>query len=196
MAKPQLKLIRIFLERDCTVLVCVFGKLRSAVTAGPSGSTDPRSSCRDLFILSQCWGARWHQMPQTTSSWPSTDGFSKSTCRKTPERTRSQACHPHGKSSGVFCLARPGLLDSPVLEQGQPTQSHGVASPRAERGSVARSGREQMLSRHNSSCPPHLWMQKAVCRAFCMGQAATDNCSLIHTGSEHFPLLCTFSLGL
>lgn len=141
-------------------------------------------------------GVRWHQMPQTTSSWPSTDGFSKSTCRKTPERTRSQACHPRGKSSGVFCLARPGLLDSPVLEQGQPTQSHGVASPRAERGSVARSGREQMLSRHNSSCPPHLWMQKAVCRAFCMGQAATDNCLLIHTGSEHFPLLYTFSLEL
>lgn len=102
--------------------------------------------------------------------------------------TWSRACQSYGRELGSSDWPGPGYFPILCWKRVGPPELHGLGSPR-EKEVVLPEDAEQMLSRQNNRCPLHLWMEKAVCRAFYTGQMIIENYLLIHTESKHFPLI-------
>lgn len=99
----------------------------------------------------------------------------------------SRAWQSCGRELGSSDWSGPGYFPTLCWKRVSPPELRGAGSPWEKE--VVLPEAEQMLSRQNNRCPLHLRMEKAVCRAFCMGQVVTENYLLIHTESKHFPLI-------
>lgn len=125
------------------------------------------------------WGSRWH--PRLPPPGLATQMASpKSSCRKTPDRTRSCACQSHGKRAGVLWLAGSRLRASPP-------KSRGMGSPRKKEVLLPEEAESRCWTGKTTDVHCTYGWKKAVSRALYMGQTITEDDLLIHTENKHFP---------
>lgn len=165
------------------------------VASGPSGSTDSSDGFRNLFVLlslvvslSQRWGRDGSRGPRLPPPTLATQMAPPRAPVEKPQRRHGHKPANQAENWGPLIGQAQGTC-RPCVERGSAHPNSTKRVPHRKKRLCVPEEAEQMLSRQNNRCPLHLRMEKAICRAFYMGQMVIENYLLIHTESKHFPLI-------